>query len=140
MKAEAAHVSVVRFIVSGASAALLNLCLLWLFTRQFGLWYLVAAALSYAFSVCYNFVLQRTWTFNGTDGSVKRQVLQFALTNLFGLALNSALLFMLVSSFGFSLFVSQVFVSLVVAAFSYFVYRKIFVSAACGYTRAAAST
>jgi putative flippase GtrA len=126
MSSRSSYVSVARFLVSGGSATLLNLCLLWLFVRQLGLWYLGASALSYSVSIGYNFFLQRHWTFNNMHGSMIRQFPQFAVMNLFGLILNTAILLVLVETFGLPLILSQAAASLAVSVLSFLAYRRIF--------------
>lgn len=119
--------SVLRFLVGGGTATLLNLCLLWILINKAGLWYLGAAVLSYSLSTCYNFALQRVWAFDGTQGALVRQFPLFAITSAIGLSVNSAFLFTFVEISGISPVLSQAVASSIVSFFSFFAYRRIFV-------------
>lgn len=120
------HSSAARFVLIGGSAALLNLCLLWLFARQFDIWYLGASMLSYGICIVYNFTLQRAWAFQGEHRQAMTQFSQFLVANLAGLALNAVMLRALVETLRLPLIFSQAIASLSIATLSFVVYRRIF--------------
>ena len=118
--------SIARFVMIGGSATCLNLCLLWLFVRQLGVWYLGAAVLSYCVSIVYNFFLQRSWAFASRHSPMMEQLPQFVAANLFGLVLNTMIFFAMVKALGTPVMFSQAVASLAVAIFSFGAYRYLF--------------
>lgn len=127
--------SIARFLLAGGSATLFNLCLLWLFTRQLGLWYLAASVLSYAISVAYNFGVQKVWAFGAIGGSLPKQFPQFVAVNLLGLVLNTAMLYALVAFARLPPLSSQTIAALALSGLSFFAYRKIFLCSQASSTR-----
>lgn len=118
--------AVARFLISGGSATLFNLFLLWILIDKIRVWYMSAAVISYSLCIGYNFALQRAWAFKGSRGSAVKQFPQFALTNIAGLAINTALIFSFVRSFGISPLLSQIAASAIVSVFSFLAYLRIF--------------
>lgn len=120
------YMSAVRFVLVGGTSALLNLLLLWIFVSLFGLWYVSSSVVGYAIAAGYNFLLQRSWAFTGNGGRISVQVPQFAIVNLAGVLLNTAILCALVARLGTSYLMAQAMGSLAVALLSFFAYRRIF--------------
>lgn len=89
-------VRIVRFIVSGTTAALTTLSLLYILTEWFGLWYLFSAIVALAVSICVGFVLQKYWTFTDRTPLSRAQFGLFVLLNIWNSGINALLLYVLV--------------------------------------------
>jgi putative flippase GtrA len=118
--------SVLRFLVIGTTSALLNLVLLWVMGSVCGLWYAGSSAAAYGVSAVYNFLLQRSWAFDGVNGRASEQVPQFAIVNVLGLLLNTSIFCVLVARIGTPYLIAQAVASMAVALVSFFAYRRIF--------------
>lgn len=118
------HIKIVRYLVSGGSAALLNFALLWGFTDLAHLWYLLSLCIAWALSSVYTFALQKFWTFE--DHSLERTHIQFSqyiVLSLVNLALNSLFLFVLVEYAHLWYLAGQVMCIGALAAMNFFIYR-----------------
>jgi putative flippase GtrA len=116
-----------RYIVSGGSAAVINLGTLYILTRWCGVWYLAASILAFVASFLVSFGLQRTWTFqiSGTQAIVKHTTL-YLLVALLNLALNTLIVFTLVHFAHFEPLLAQFTGGVIVALEGFFLYRSIF--------------
>ena len=89
-----------RFLTVGAVGTFLDFCLLSLL-KFLGFPTLFANSLSFTAGVINNFTWNRLWTFADAKGADwRRQLMQFLLVSLAGLALNSAIVLLLENPFG----------------------------------------
>lgn len=118
---------VVRYIISGGSAAVLNIGTLFVLTHFFGVWYLISSVVAFLVGFLVSFTLQRTWTFDlrTADGLARHTSLYFvvALGNTF---LNTVLVFCLVEYMHVWYVAAQIIAGLLIAVTSFFVYKRIF--------------
>ena len=118
-----------RYLLSGGSAAALNLALLALLVEVLGLWYLVAAALAFTIAFCVSFALQKFFTFADHARShniLARQFSIYATIALVNVALNTLLMYLLVERLLVHYLISQITASAMIALYSFFVYRAVF--------------
>jgi putative flippase GtrA len=117
----------VRYLISGGSAAVVNLGSFAVMTKVFGVWYLAASIAAFLLSFVVSFVLQRSWTFEvrGTTALVEHTSLYF-IAALANLALNTFIVFLLVEYAGSGSLLAQFIAGVIVACESFFVYRLIF--------------
>jgi len=57
------HARVFRFLLSGGTALLTDLILLYLFTDLFGIWYVASAVAAFILAFMVSFLLHKFWTF-----------------------------------------------------------------------------
>jgi predicted glycoside hydrolase/deacetylase ChbG (UPF0249 family)/putative flippase GtrA len=114
--------TILRFGMSGAVVALVDLSLLYLFTSVFGIWYVGSASLAFclAFLVCYT--LQKSWTFKDGAPLLLRMPLYFGL-QLTNLVLNAFLLYIAVAMFGFPYLPAEFIVLLLIACESFLIMK-----------------
>jgi dolichol-phosphate mannosyltransferase len=122
----APYARIIRFVIVGATAALLNVLVLYALTNWFGIWYIASEIVAFIIALCYNFTLQKFWTFENRHGKATRQGFSFIVLNVFNLFLNTAILYCMVEFFGLWYILAQLITSLVIACESYFLYRVIF--------------
>ena len=80
----------------GSSSALLDFLVFTLLTEVFGVYYLIANAVSVTCGLTNSFILNRKYNFKVTDRTLKRALL-FFLVGYCGLAVNSLLLFVFIT-------------------------------------------
>jgi len=118
---------VMRYVISGGSAAVVNIGTLFVLTHFFGVWYLISSAIAFLVAFVASFTLQRAWTFDlrTADGLARHISLYFvvALGNTF---LNTMLVFGLVEYARLWYIAAQIIAGFLVALASFFIYRKIF--------------
>lgn len=121
----APYARVIRFAITGGTAALINVLVLYAFTDWLGIWYIASEVVAFACALAYNFMLQRLWTF-ASEGAAAKQGVAFVAVNIFNLFLNALILYALVEYFGLWYIAAQLIAALLIACESYFVYRSIF--------------
>lgn len=120
---------IVRYIISGGTAASVNLLLLYLFATVIGVWYASAAALAYTLSIGVSFSLQKFWTFGdeGTNNLVQQLGL-YTLVQLTNLAVYTSGVYVLVTYFYLWYLVAAFIMLILLACSSFFIFRKLLVS------------
>lgn len=118
---------IVRFIITGAVAALVNLSVLYSLTAYGRVWYLYSAVFSFIAAFVVSFLLSKFWTFgNRTRVGTERQLTLHLLVAVVNLALNTMLVFLLVERLGLWYMLAQVIAALLIALESYFAYLWIY--------------
>lgn len=117
---------IVRYIISGGSAAVVNLSLLYVLTEFFYIWYLVSATLAFISAFGVSFTLQKFWTFKDhkTD-DIHKQLSFYLVVILVNLALNALFVYLLVEYTGIWYMFAQIISGLIIAIESFFVYKLV---------------
>ncbi len=118
--------TIVRFIISGSTAALFYFAMLYTFTDIFGLWYLLSSIIAYISSFSLSFVLQKFLTFRDSrmDGHIIQKQLIRYLILAFGMFLShTALLFILVDIVGLWYLFAATVDAAILGVLSFFLYR-----------------
>lgn len=116
----------VKYIVSGSTAALTNIALLYVLTEYGHIYYLLSAAVAFIFSVMVSFVLQKYWTFGDTArAGMERQALLYLAVSLVNLGLNTLLLYMFVEFLHMWYVVAAIVASAIMAVITFFIYRYV---------------
>lgn len=118
--------TIVKYLISGSTAAFVDLGLLFLFTDVFGVWYLLSAIIAFIFAFFTSFYLQKFWTFSDsrTEGMTRQMTIYFVVA-VANLILNTALMYVCVDFIGLHYLISQIIVALLIACGSFFVYRNL---------------
>jgi putative flippase GtrA len=120
----ARHRKLFRFLVSGGSAAALNIGVLYLCTHIAGIWYIASSVIAFVISFFASFVLQKFWTFaDRTIHLVKKQLFTYLMIALINLWLNTMLLYAFVEWVHVHYVVAQIIASALLAVESYFLYQ-----------------
>lgn len=120
---------ILRFLVSGGTAAGVNLGLLYILTEYAKIFYLYSEAVGFSAGFLVTFFLQKFWTFGDNDmNNLKKQMLSTLTLCFINFFLNLFFLFLLTDIFGIWYFGSQAFVSGMMAITNYFLYKKVIFS------------
>lgn len=115
---------VVRYLISGGTAAFVNVALLYLFTDIFGVWYIASAVISFILAFAVSFMLQKFWTFqDSSKDGVHKQAAAYLCVALVNLFLNTGLLYLQVEYLHIHYILSQLIASMLIAFESFFVYQ-----------------
>ena len=116
---------VVRFLISGGSAAALNFALLWGFTELLRVWYMGSLVVAFIITTLYTFAMQKFWTFrNHGLERVHVQLPQYIALAVINLGINSALLYVLVEYAHLWYIFGQAICIGGLAVMNYFVYQR----------------
>jgi putative flippase GtrA len=113
-----------RYLVSGGTAAAVDIGLLYAFTRYLGLWYLASAVLAFIIAFGVSFFLQKFWTFKdrAIEG-IHKQAGMYLVVAVVNLCVNTLLVYLLTDYLNLWYILSQVIAAGLVALFSFFVYK-----------------
>jgi dolichol-phosphate mannosyltransferase len=115
---------IVRYLISGGTAAASNLLALFLLVHFGHIHYLQASVLAFAMSVAVSFTMQKFWTFRDTPlHDVHTQFARYLVVILVNLLLNTTLVYLLVEKAGMWYLIAQGIATIIVAVLGYFGYR-----------------
>ncbi len=116
-----------RFLITGGSAAFINIFLLFAFTEFAGLWYIASSMLAFVGAFAFNFIISKYWVFKSNDAAKIRRELPMQLAvNIVNLGINTILLYTFVEYLHLWYVLAQFFASIIIAFESFIVYRWIF--------------
>lgn len=111
-----------RYIVSGGSAAVVDLFALHIFVRYLNMWYVLAAILAFLIAFGVSFTLQKFWTFKDISKKVTSQATIYFIVSSINLGINTLLMYIFVDYAHIHYLLSQIIASGILAISSYFIY------------------
>ena len=116
----------IKYIISGGTAAAVDLGLLYIFTDVIGLWYLYSAIISFIFSLLTSFLLHKFWTFRENSlKRIKKQFIFFCALAFLNLGINTILMYIAVELLGIWYILSQFFIMGFIAFMNFVVNKTI---------------
>lgn len=120
------YLKLIRYIISGGTAAATQILLTAFFTDIVGLWYLISSSIAFIIAVVVSFTLQKFWTFRHKETKgMHGQATVYLLIALAGLAVNDGLMYLFVSVLGIHYLLGQILSGGIIACFNYFLYAKL---------------
>lgn len=120
------HTQVARFIICGGMAFSANIALLFLFTNEFGFWYLTSSVIAFTGALFVSFLMQKYWTFRSSEhGAVVTEAWMTIILALINLILNTVLMYIFVELVHVYYLLAQVLAAGIIAIETYFVYKNI---------------
>jgi len=117
---------ILRFLISGGSAAVINLSVLYVFTDVLHVYYVASSVVAFLFAFVLSFTLQKYWTFKETSQElIKRQLALYLIAAAVNLGFNTLLIYCFVEYAGFHYLLAQVATSAIIAIESFFLYKHI---------------
>lgn len=117
---------ILRFLVVGGTAFLIDFGILWLLTEHLGIDYLLSNAISFTASVIYNYILSTAWVFNTKQTKSKYwSFAVFLLLSIAGLGINQGIMWITVEQAGINYLLSKILATVIVMIFN-FITRKRF--------------
>ncbi|MDD5032416.1 MAG: glycosyltransferase [Patescibacteria group bacterium] len=115
---------IIKYVISGGTAALVDLVCLYVFTDIFGVWYLISACLAFVIAFFVSFSLQKFWTFrdNGRE-KIYRQMSLYFIVGTINLFLNAIGMYFLVERFNIMYLLAQVMMGALLGLGSFLIYR-----------------
>ena len=115
-----------RYLISGGTAAAIDLGLLYILTDFFLVHYLWSAIWAFVVTFFVSFLLQKFWTFQDTETDrMHVQMTVYFLVAVANLALNTLLMYLFVDYFRIWYVLAQVLASGLIACESFFISRHI---------------
>jgi len=114
----------VRYLISGGTAAASNLGFLFLLVHFVHVHYLYASVIAFIMSVGVSFAMQKFWTFQDTLlHDVHIQFSRYLVVLLVNLTLNTLLMYLFVEKMGLWYLSAQILATAIVAIVGYFGYK-----------------
>ncbi len=118
------YAKVLKYIISGGTAATVDLVFLFFFTSLLHIWYIISAVLAFLIAFGVSFLLQKFWTFNDLDTKRwKSQMAKYLLIAVTNLGINTLLMYIFVDYLSIQYLIAQIIAGALVAGESYFVYQ-----------------
>lgn len=120
---------IIRYLISGGTAAIVNLSSLYVLTEFLGLWYLASATIAFILAFFVGFGLQKFWTFQ-CDNKEKThyQMSLYFILGIINLVINAGIIYFLVEKFNLWYMLSQFISAGFLAVFSFLFYRFVIFS------------
>lgn len=111
----------IKFGIVGASAALINFIILYLFTQKIGIWYVYSSILGYIVSAIFNFSTNKLWTFRNKERGTAAlsQAFKFSFVSGCGLFINTVIIYFFTDIYGLDYRFSWVIATAVVAVWNF---------------------
>jgi len=117
---------IIRFCISGSTAFLANLILLWFFYGLLKVDLIISTTIAVVLSFIVSFCLQKFWTFKeNTRRKIPKQVLLYVGVALLNLAINNPSMLYLVNVLGVWYLLAQTIVNFLVGFINYLIYHFI---------------
>lgn len=127
----ARHAQLLRFLISGGTAFLANIVLIYLCTELLAIWYLISSIIAFVGAFVVSFSMQKFWTFKNREADrMKKQLGMSLLLALANLGINTLLMYALVEHAHMHYLSAVVLATLLIAVETYFVYKYIIFLAA----------
>lgn len=118
------HKKVIKYIVAGGTAALVNLSTLIVLTDLVGVWYLLSSTIAFILAFAVSFSFQKFWTFSERSvDNMHMQAAVYLLIGLLNLSVNAGLMYILVEWVKIWYLTAQIISSGSIAVATFFVYR-----------------
>ena len=116
----------IKYVISGGTAAFVDLSLLFVFTSLVGWHYLLSASLAFIIAFFVSFYLQKFWTFRDNNrDEIYKQLFLYMSVGLINLALNAGIMFVLVAKLNIWYLSAQVITGALIALESFIFYNLI---------------
>jgi putative flippase GtrA/glycosyltransferase involved in cell wall biosynthesis len=114
----------IKYVISGGTAAFVDLALLYILTDVFRIWYLYSATLAFLAAFFVSFYLQKFWTFrDNCRKKIRRQMVLYFAVGAGNLGINAAGMYLLVDRFNVMYIWAQVLIGALIAVSSFLIYK-----------------
>ena len=115
---------IVRFLIAGTTATLVNMIVLYALTEFAGVWYLLSLTVAFLIAFLISFTLQKFWTFAEKNKErMGNQAVWFFIVQMGGLLFNMLALYIAVDVFGLWYMGAQFFILLFIAASNFLIFK-----------------
>ncbi|MCK9579851.1 MAG: GtrA family protein [Methanoregula sp.] len=114
------RVRIFWFIGVGAIASVTDICLLWIFCEWFGIWYLLASAISYCIGILVSYCLNKVLTFHDYNRHYVRQFSTFTIISASCLLVNVCIIWLGVTFLALNYLVAKVIATFCAVFWNYY--------------------
>lgn len=115
---------VVRFLISGGTAQVVELAFLYLLTDIVGWWYEFSFCVAFLITFCVSFTMQKFWTFEDAETSdIHEQASVYFIVAVVNFVINTIALYILVEYAHLWYLLAQLIISGLIAIGSFLIYK-----------------
>ena len=116
----------IRYLISGGTAALVNWATFFLLVHITKIYYLYASILAFIVSIGISFMMQKFWTFRDKlTQDIHMQFARYIGVIVFSLILNTFLVYILVEKISVWYLLAQIIATAIIAVINFFAYRHL---------------
>lgn len=121
---ESKYGRIIRYLISGGTAAAIDIGLLYLFVKLLHFWYLGSAVAAFIITFAASFLLQKFFTFKEDSRErVPVELSTYLFVSLINLGLNTLGMYLCVGILHVHYLAAQFIVNGILAVYSYFIYK-----------------
>jgi putative flippase GtrA len=114
----------VRYVISGGTAATVTIASIFIFTHYFQIWYLASSVISYSLGFIVSFSLQKFWTFKSHSLIRWRDELAiYSFIFVINILVNSTIIYGLVEFLSIHYLIAQIISGAILALVNFFLYK-----------------
>ena len=114
----------IRYLISGGTAALVNFTTLFVLVQFIDIHYLSASILAFVVSIAISFAMQKFWTFRDKlVHDIHMQFSRYAVVISSSLLINTTLVYLMVERLHTWYLLAQVLATVIIAVINFFAYR-----------------
>ena len=118
-------IQILKFIVVGGIATIIDFAVLYLLKEFIGLNEILANTISFTVSVIYNYIASIKWVFDvDKDTNEKQQFIIFIVFSIIGLGINNLILWICIDKFNIHYLIGKVFATGIVMIFNFITRKK----------------
>ncbi|MBR3199677.1 MAG: GtrA family protein [Bacilli bacterium] len=118
-------IQILKFIVVGGIATIIDFAVLYLLKEFIGLNEILANTISFTVSVIYNYIASIKWVFDvDKDKNEKQQFIIFIVFSIIGLGINNLILWICIDKFNIHYLIGKVFATGIVMIFNFITRKK----------------
>ncbi|MCI8547665.1 MAG: GtrA family protein [Bacilli bacterium] len=124
-KIEKLIIQIIKFIIVGGTAFILDFLFLYLFKEIFDLSILVSNTLSFCISVIYNYIASTKWVFDlKKERSKEKNFIIFIIFSILGLIINDTIMLIMNDKIKIHYLISKIMATILVMIFNFITRKK----------------
>lgn len=123
MKISEESIKVIKFLITGGTAAFVEFVLFYILHGVYGVNPLVSQTISFLVGFVISFVVNKLWVF-GSTGNTKHELLKYCVLAVINIILSNIVVYLLLS-LGVVFWMTKIIVMAMVATWNYLLFQKI---------------
>jgi putative flippase GtrA len=118
------YIEIINYLIVGFLTTAVSVIVYYIFTRYFGIYYLISEAISWIFAVTFAFFMNKKYVFHSKEKNIIKELINFFNYRLLSLFIDISLMYSLVSIIKIDDLVSKILVQITVIVLNYYFSKK----------------
>ncbi len=120
----------IKYVISGGTAAGVDLLILYILTDIFNIWYLLSAGLAFIVAFFVSFYMQKFWTFRDNNRErIYQQMSLYLMVGFLNLGINTGGMYIFVDKIHMMYILAQIIMGGIIAISNFLIYKFVIFSA-----------